>query len=371
MKEEDIQYISKLLEDPTLLQTEKFKEWIQEEDHREHFWNAKAALDNSLLQESHLPELKKNWQRLSQSIDGLDRPMQKGRSFNFRQRNGVRWGAAAAILLLLGWGISTYLETRHSHTPIPLVKALPFPQNITLQNSIGDTLLLSQRDTVYAPVKDKRSRMSYHTIQTPRGKEFKVTLSDGTEVHLNSESSLRYPISFNGNERVVELSGEAYFNVAKDDKKPFIVKTERVHTKVLGTGFNLRAYPNQKIHVTLVEGSIAVAPVNSQEMRMLNPGEDACFVDESGTMEVQNIDVRRFTAWTSGYFFFEDTSLEDIMRELGCWYNVNVEFVDPEVMQYHFNFWVNRNQDIKEALTLLQQVNKVKILFRENTVTIL
>jgi hypothetical protein len=369
MEQKEIQFLYKVLEDPLLMQTKEFALWIQNKEHYELFWNTKAAKDNLLLKDGRLTELEAEWSRFKQSVglsDRYENPVSKRKK---RLHYFLRWSAAAVFILMLGCGIYFYLRTAYHPQAVALVQALPFRQDVTIIDNSGDTIPLHSRDTVYSSV-GKMREIAYNTIQTPRGKDFKITLCDGTEVLLNSESSLRYPVRFEGGQRVVELKGEAYFKVAKDLQKPFIVKTEYIQTKVLGTGFNVKAYSLNNLHVTLIEGSIAVRRSDNEIPVILNPGEDIYLTDEPGSMKIQAVDVRKYIAWTDGFFFFEDTSLEDIMRELGRWYNVNVEFSNHRVMAYHFNFWVNRNHDIKEALDLLKEVNKVNITFKDNTITI-
>jgi ferric-dicitrate binding protein FerR (iron transport regulator) len=369
MEQKEIQYLFKILENPSLMQTEAFDRWIREKEHYEWFRNTQAARDYFLLKEGHLPELDAEWNRFKQSVGLPDRNENFISKRKVRLGHFLRWSAAAAFVLVFGCGIYFYVKHTHRYQPITLVETLPFPQNVTLIDNSGDTLLLNRKDTVYSSVGKKRET-TYNTLQTPRGKDFKITLCDGTEVLLNSESMLHYPVRFEGGQRMVELKGEAYFKVAGDSQKPFIVKTEHIQTKVLGTEFNVRAYSNGNLHVTLIEGSVAVRRNDNEKPVILNPGEDVYCADKTGAMEVQAVDVRKYTAWTNGFFFFEDVSLEHIMRELGKWYNVNVEFSNPQVMKFHFNFWANRNRDITEALDLLKETNKVNITFKENTITI-
>lgn len=369
MEQKEIQYLFKILEDPSLMQTEEFDRWMRDQEHYELFWNTKAAWDDFLLEDDRLPELDTEWNRFKQSAGWPDRNEHLISKPKLRLHHFFRWSAVAAVVLMFGCGIYFYVKNTYRYQPVTLVEALPFPQNVTMIDNSGDTLLLNRKDTVYS-FAGKKGKTAYNTIQTPRGKDFKITLSDSTEVLLNSESLLHYPVCFEGGQRIVELKGEAYFKVAGDSQKPFIVKTEYMQTKVLGTEFNVRVYSHGNLHVTLIEGSVAVRRNDNEKQVILNPGQDVCVVEETGAMEVQAVDVRKYTAWTNGFFFFEDVSLEHIMRELGKWYNVNVEFSNPKVMKYHFNFWVNRNHDLKEALDLLKETNKMNITFKNNTITI-
>lgn len=369
MKDETIKYVIKVLQDPTLTQTDEFKLWIQAKENQELFLNTKAALDNLLLDGLHLPVVQDEWERFKQSVKINIKEQSENGAQKLRMRQFLRWGAAAVFLLTVGCCSYFFIESYKLSDSVLLVKALPNQKDVVFCNNIGDKILLTPKDTIYKAKRTKHVKEIYNTIQTPRGKDFKVTLSDGTEVTLNSESTLSYPADFRGNERVVHLKGEAYFKVTKNAHKPFIVKTDYLQTKVLGTGFNVKAYPDSKPHITLIEGSVMVKLNKNNAVVKLNPGEDVSLINDN-TLNVESVDTRRYTSWTNGYFFFDDASLEDIMRELGRWYNVNVEFVNSKAMNYHFNFWVDRSKDIKEALDLLHEINKVNFTFKDNTITI-
>lgn len=367
MENKDLLYVHKVLDNPALTQTKEFRIWMQNKEHRELFWNTKATLDNVLLKNESIPNILLEWDRFKKTVGEAYEQNEEHTFIRKNFKNILRWSSAAIFLLLLGMGTYLMIEPSDHPKPIILVQALPNLQKVILNN-------YCENDTTELSTKNGRKKTCtknrYYVIHTPRGKDFKVTLSDGTEILLNSESSLRYPTCFSGKERIVELKGEAYFKVAKNKNMPFVVKTDILQTRVLGTEFNVRAYPYSKSHVTLIEGSIAVKATNHENTVILNPGEDVYLADETQTFKIQSVDIRNYTAWTNGFLFFENAYLEDIMRELGRWYNVNVEFIDPKAMKYQFNFWVNRNCDIQEALDLLREINKVQITYKGNTVTI-
>lgn len=261
----------------------------------------------------------------------------------------------------------------------------PDPQEVILSNSQGGEIVLTpqtdqdslaplgatltaDQKLAYQPAdKNSATTITTQTLQTPRGKDFKIVLSDGTEVWLNAESTLIYPSRFTGDTRVVELDGEAYFKVAKDAEHPFVVKTQKLETQVLGTGFNVHAYQSGSPHVTLVEGKVSIK--SRYYHIMLKPGENA-LLEEDGSIRVQEVDTRCHTAWTEGYFYFDNAPLKDIMQELGRWYNLTIEINNPEAVNYHFNFWANRNDNIGHVIGLLNELGKVKASLRENTLTI-
>lgn len=199
-----------------------------------------------------------------------------------------------------------------------------------------------------------------HTLSVPRGKKKQIALADGTQVWLNAESSLEYPETFKGQERrVVHLKGEAYFEVAKDTIHPFIVETELLETSVLGTSFNVRTYSPRDTHVTLVEGSVKIKNAKLKDEILMKPGENVTLL-ENGKLSVSRVeDASAFKSWTKGTFYFDNTELVEIMRELGRWYNIDVIFTNKEAMQYRLHFQADRNSTLPQVLELLNYLQKV------------
>ena len=154
---------------------------------------------------------------------------------------------------------------------------------------------------------------TYHLLSIPRGGEFTMTLADGTRVWLNSESELHFPLQFGGEQRIVQLTGEAYFEVAKDAARPFIVKTSHYNIEVLGTRFNVADYDNDmSVHTTLVEGKVAVSGPGVRQ-RILQPNEQFVLDKNTGKQEIKTVDVSYIVAWKDAGFRFRDVRLEDIM----------------------------------------------------------
>jgi ferric-dicitrate binding protein FerR (iron transport regulator) len=209
----------------------------------------------------------------------------------------------------------------------------------------------------------------FNTINIPRGGEFNLVLSDGTRVFLNAMSSFKYPVSFTGNNREVELSGEAYFEVKKDPKKPFIVKTSAINIQVLGTSFNLNAYENtNEIVTTLVEGSVKLISHINNESRSLEPEEQATFHTDNGQTEIEQVDVNLYTAWKDGNFIFHDARLEDIMTTLTRWYTADVLYSDESIKELRFSGNLDRYGDINQILDIIETTKKIKIEINQNTI---
>ncbi len=207
-----------------------------------------------------------------------------------------------------------------------------------------------------------KDTVSYNILEVPRCGEYGLRLSDGTVVHLNSMSKLRYPVNFSGDKREVELVGEAYFEVAKNEDMPFVVKTPDYDVTVLGTRFNVFAYEEERISaVTLVGGSVLVSGGNFGISGQLNPDEHFVLDKETGAMEISTVDVHDFIAWKDGKFRFRDVRLEDIMKAFSRWYEVEVVYENREVKDFRFGLNVDRNTSIEPILRIFELNGKVKI----------
>ncbi|PKO99078.1 MAG: hypothetical protein CVU13_08110 [Bacteroidetes bacterium HGW-Bacteroidetes-8] len=194
----------------------------------------------------------------------------------------------------------------------------------------------------------------YNTLEIPRGGEYSLTLADGTKVWMNADSKLKYPISFLEDRRVVYLEGEAYFEVAKDASKPFIVSTTSGDISVLGTQFNVKNYAEDKtIYTTLVEGSVLFRGTTNRET-ILAPGQQIIFSPEYGTQELKQVNVNNFISWKDNLFQFEELSLEDIMKTLSRWYDVTVSYDKEELKQLQFSGNLDKYSNIESFLKLFE-----------------
>ena len=199
--------------------------------------------------------------------------------------------------------------------------------------------------------------MAYNTLSTPRGGEYQITLADGTKVWLNAASSLSYPQEFTGTERRVQLTGEAYFEVAKNKDKPFYVTVNNVQVKVLGTHFNISAYNDeQNITTTLLEGAVQVTKDN--EKSFLSPGQQAVTGNGSGKISVYNVDASDAVAWKNGYFVFNDEDIVSIMKKVSRWYDVEVEY-RGDVGSQKFGGTFYRFKSINELVSYLEKIGKL------------
>jgi ferric-dicitrate binding protein FerR (iron transport regulator) len=256
------------------------------------------------------------------------------------------WAAAAAVLVLLAAGGMYYLrESPESSTITAGITPGSNKATLTLADgsivnldSTGTGMLLKQGHTkvektasgevVYKSDKTSETAVSYNVLSTPRGGQFKVILPDGTAVWLNAASSIRYPVAFTGKERIVSITGEAYFEIAPDAAKPFSVSVNNMKVIVLGTHFNINAYTDEHtINTTLLEGAVLVQTGSGS--RRLAPGQQARVKPGSNEIEyLKQTDVNSAIAWKNGYFSFNDEDIPTVMRQLARWYNIEVTYTD-------------------------------------------
>lgn len=195
------------------------------------------------------------------------------------------------------------------------------------------------------------AKVLYNTMTTPRGGQYKLILPDGTQVWLNSASSITYPTAFVGNERNVSISGEAYFEVAKDKSKPFHVKSGNQTVDVLGTHFNIMAYADEDaIKTTLLEGSVRV--VENNITSMLKPGQQA-IVDKQGGIKITAASIDEALAWKNGYFKFNRVDIRFIMRQVARWYDVDIVY-QGRFPKDEFVGKIGRGENISQVLRILE-----------------
>jgi transmembrane sensor len=199
---------------------------------------------------------------------------------------------------------------------------------------------------------DESLPLQYNTIATPKGGEYQVLLPDGSKVWLNAASSLKFPTMFASNERMVELTGEAYFEAAKDQSKPFIVMAKGTRVEVLGTHFNIMAYADEKVvKTTLLEGAVALSKGSSKVT--LKPGQEGGMREGERDFKVENIDVAAAVAWKNGLFYLQDDDLESIMRKVSRWYDVDVVYKDVD-KDLQFGGTISRYESVSQVLDKLE-----------------
>ena len=197
--------------------------------------------------------------------------------------------------------------------------------------------------------------LSYNTIQTPAGGQYQINLPDGTKVWLNSASSLRYPVRFTGKDRSVEITGEAYFEVAHNKTMPFKVITADQTVEVLGTHFNVMAYSDEaSTNTTLIEGSVRVVKDNMS--KVIAPGQQSRV--KMGRIDVVSANVQEVTAWKNGYFIFKSEDVKSIMRQIARWYDLEVEY-QGNVSGKVFGAKISRFRNVSEVLSILESTGSI------------
>jgi Fe2+-dicitrate sensor, membrane component len=230
----------------------------------------------------------------------------------------------------------------------------------------GSEVIKKDSEIIYTPIDAHKKAVGYNTMSTPKGGIYQLTLPDGTRVWLNAASSITYPTAFTGKNRTVKITGEAYFEVTKNTRQPFIVSTEGMEITVMGTRFNVNCYGDEPgLKTTLLSGSVRIA--SGGRARVLTPGQQAR-VDETGAIKVSNADIEADMAWKNGYFYFRGKSIAEIMRQAARWYNVDVKI--ETMPDDKFNAKILRDLPLSEFLKTFELTRQVKFRVEGRQITI-
>lgn len=300
-----------------------------------------------------------------------------------RERRIAFSSIAAGLALLLG--ISLYYREKTVDTT-GLTKEVAGQMNVRLKLADGQEVALhtnlekvivadsfstiTHKDhvLVYDQIKTKE-HPEYHTLIIPVGAEYSLVLADGTKVYLNSDSEIRFPVAFSGEKREVYLTGEAYFEVAKDTSRVFQVHTADMTAIVLGTSFNIKSYPEQKyIATTLEKGRLKVV-CDDQEYTML-PGHQVRYDKSARVAVMEKVNTTYYTSWKDGYYSFDGMMLEEVMDMLGKWYGLKVIYRDEEVKRYEFSGRLKRYEDYKYLLEKFEETGVVKFVINGDIIDI-
>ena len=314
---------------------------------------------------------------------------QKARSG--RSVRKIKWFPyAAAIVLILSVGGVFYFSGDKEQTEIlPIAKnevqvpgsravlILPDGRKVDLENEVlrsdlaqSDSLLLvSARSLKYRDIDSPDTTEIFHTLEIPRGGEYLLTLSDGTMIYLNSESTLSFPVKFQGKERKVYLTGEAYFKVAKNTEHPFVVTAGELEVLVTGTTFGVRAYKDEKdIQSTLESGQVTVR-VEGKSVKLV-PNKQVLFNKSTMGLEVRDVDVDLYLAWADGRLVYDNCPLEKILTDLGRWYNIDVFYSRDELRSYQFSLNMKKHEEFTQVLELIGKTGEVQFEIKDNTVIV-
>jgi len=304
------------------------------------------------------------------------------------------WLAAAAVLLIVASGsylffnkpVEKIVKNEKPSIPYTTDDVAPGTDKAILTLADGSAIILDSNahgeitsqgnvtiinlngQLAYNQEGQSRKQVFYNTISTPRGGQYQLLLSDGTKVWLNAASSLKFPTSFEGNERRVELNGEGYFEVAHNPAKPFHVNSNEIDVQVLGTHFNIMAYADEEVvRTSLLEGSVKI--IKADESLVITPGSQAIVRNNSDVISLnKNVDMEQVVAWKNGYFYFDNITIPEIMRQISRWYNVEVIY-EGSVPKGHYVGRPSRNLNLSQLLKVIEY-SGVKLNIEGNKVIV-
>lgn len=259
-----------------------------------------------------------------------------------------RWGSMAAVVIFL-CGAAIWWS-KSSNTP----------------ETSGEesTIVLAQKMSIHSAQESISNNGC--TINVPKGAEYSKDMTDGTKVVLNAGAELKYPKNFKGSRREVELKGEAYFEVAHNESKPFVVNTPSGTIEVLGTQFNVDAQA-EKTTVTLQEGSVRLH-FEGREF-MMKPGEQAC-MKKGGAIEIRQVNATNYTSWSTGEYEFTDIAMSEITHQLSLWYDVQIDITDNALAESRYTGVMMRNESLESALNMLTIISDIKVKYTDSKVEI-
>lgn len=269
-------------------------------------------------------------------------------------KNDIPPGGQKAVLILSD-GSKVILDETASSAPVNI-------EGAEINRKLGKLVYTSDpSEKIILPV--------YHTIQIPRGGTYQLNLPDGTKVWLNAASSLRYPVEFGSDIREVELTGEGYFEVAKDKKHPFIVKNGKLNVEVLGTHFNINAYQDEsRIKTTLFEGKVRIHQADKKVD--LEPMQQAVLNASTQAIKIKGVDSREAIAWKNGEFIFDNELITSVMRKISRWYDVEVVY-EGQIPKYRYIGKISRYENVSEVLKMLSLTKTIHFKVDERRITVM
>ena len=358
-------------------------------------WNQESVWHTNLAERLDQEEdFKANQQLLERfSVTEAWKKMEKNLDKAMGRRAGERrwWKYAAVILVMLGGGFWYFQMKTAVPVKPPLIVQQSIPSGkrsakLTLGNGKVVKLVPNGRFTLaemdgtviqkdstgidYRQIGVGEDTLVYNQMETLTGMEYTLTLSDGTRVYLNAESRLKYPVVFRGTERVVELSGEAYFKVEKDSLHPFIVNVyDKLKVEVLGTEFNVQAYSGDEVVKTTLNCGKVRVMMGKEALELVPDQQAVCDLRHRRFHKIE-VNANYFSAWKDGKFIFEDEPLENILNSLARWYNISVFYQNEELKNFHFTGDLERYDDFSVALRMLEKATNIRFLVTGRTVVV-
>ena len=310
-----------------------------------------------------------------------------------KRRGILPWIAAASVVVIAGVSAWILLSQEPDVHNLPVAEKFePGKAVVTLEMASG---LKYRLDTLSSVVRNNRvnvafdnndrvlkikeqdsladgatKEIGYNTINVPYGGTYTVELCDGTKVYLNSGTTLEFPSRFDGKVRSVILKGEAYFDVARNVSKPFVVEVDEMKVKVLGTSFNVKSYVDEPgVYTTLVEGSVAIVR-DGQPEKKIKPGEQAYYNKGVGTLSIAEVDVNEFTSWKDGLFYFKDIALEEILRIVSRWYDLEVFYMNQGAKSVIYSGKLPMYSSVEDVLRKFEISGDVRFELKGRTLTV-
>lgn len=384
-KEEFIAIADKIAEGTaTIEEIEQYIHCLNWLDENSSLWDDLPSLEKRQIREAVRVELSRKLHPVHTSVE-VEGQSEERSSVSFITY--LRQMVAAAILLFLAFAgfymYQSYRAVNNHEGPRTIQEIVPGHYGATLTLADGSNVPINNaiRGNIaeqsgvkisrthsgqirYEVMSNESGPIGYNTIRTSRGQEIQVMLPDNTHVYLNAESSLHYPTRFtNQEQREVHLTGEGYFEVAKDKRRLFIVKSRGQKVEVLGTHFNVSSYDNEPIvRTTLVEGAVKV------NGKLLVPGQQARLVN--GELTIRNTDVEQVVSWKNGYFIFENEPLERVVDKISRWYDVSVYYADEEVKRLPFGGTISKYEDVRKVLDMIKKAGPVNIDYKSGKLII-
>ena len=310
-----------------------------------------------------------------------------------KRRGILPWIAAASVVVIAGVSAWILLSQEPDVHNLPVAEKFePGKAVVTLEMASG---LKYRLDTLSSVVRNNRvnvafdnndrvlkikeqdsladgatKEIGYNTVNVPYGGTYTVELCDGTKVYLNSGTTLEFPSRFDGKVRSVILKGEAYFDVARNVSKPFVVEVDEMKVKVLGTSFNVKSYVDEPgVYTTLVEGSVAILR-DGQPEKKIKPGEQAYYNKGVGTLSIAEVDVKEFTSWKDGVFYFKDIALEEILRIVSRWYDLEVFYMNQGAKSVIYSGKLPMYSSVEDVLRKFEISGDVRFELKGRTLTV-
>lgn len=361
---------------------EEFEIWLREDDeHRVFFEKIERAW--------YTGKYAARWKNVEMSAawKAVEDQRELGQRRYFRR---IGWSVAAAVAVLVVFTWVMFLGGEKSPETVIAQSVIGRPgeskallvlssgTKVELNSQIGDTIreegrsILNERDYIDYSRQDNDSQVKevvYNELIVPAGGEYRLVLSDGSVVYMNSESRLKYPVKFIEDKRVVKLEGEAYFDVTHDEQHPFIVHTEQLNVKVLGTGFNVMAYKGDaRTEVTLVHGKVDVKSKNISEI--LTPSRQFVMNNDTREYEVRSVNVNTYVDWKNGILNFDAMPLEELGEKVSRWYGVKFFFSKESLKYLKFSGAFKKYNNIDYILDLIEATTDVSFELKGDVVIV-